>query len=138
MLTRGMTVVDRLNVGGDARNRQSMVGSFCEVRSERQSAGKSTSPPGRLCFSTRSDSISGLQSDPTFKRLAEQAIERCRIIAGFSEASGAITRTFLSHPMRDCHRAVSGWMKQLGMSVAVDAAGNFAASGEGEIVVVDC
>lgn len=56
--------------------------------------------------------------------LAEEAISRCRLLAGFSESATDLTRTFLSPPMRDCHRVISGWMRGLGMRVAVDAIGN--------------
>jgi allantoate deiminase len=56
--------------------------------------------------------------------LAEKVIARCRKLASFSEDPGGTRRTFLSAPMRDCHREVSSWMKTLGMSVSVDAVGN--------------
>ncbi len=56
--------------------------------------------------------------------LAEKVIARCRKLASFSEDPGGTRRTFLSTPMRDCHREVSSWMKTLGMSVSVDAVGN--------------
>jgi allantoate deiminase len=56
--------------------------------------------------------------------LAKQTLERCRAIAAFTEVPGQITRTFLSPPMRDCHRAMSDWMKELGMHIRVDAIGN--------------
>ena len=59
-----------------------------------------------------------------FTNLAEEAIARCRKLASFSEDAGSTRRTFLSAPMRDCHREVSTWMKILGMSVSVDAVGN--------------
>jgi allantoate deiminase len=59
-----------------------------------------------------------------FKQLAEEAIARCRKLAAFSEDPGGTRRTFLSPPMRDCHREVSSWMNALGMSVSVDAVGN--------------
>ena len=65
-----------------------------------------------------------LQRSPEFTRLAEQTLERCHVIAGFSETTGSITRTFLSDPMRGCHRAISRWMEELGMQVTVDAVGN--------------
>src|SRR5258708_27308021 len=55
---------------------------------------------------------------------ARQVITRCQKLARFSEDSGSTRRTFLSAPMRDCHREVSGWMKALGMTVSVDAVGN--------------
>jgi len=67
---------------------------------------------------------SSLQRHSEFTPLAEQTLRRCHVIAGFSETSGSITRTFLSDPMRDCHLAISGWMKELGMLVTVDAVGN--------------
>ncbi len=49
---------------------------------------------------------------------------RCRKLASFSEDAGATRRTFLSAPMRDCHREVTAWMEALGATVRVDAAGN--------------
>ena len=62
----------------------------------------------------------------TTKR-AEEVIARCRKLATFSEDTGGTRRTFLSKPMRDCHREVSGWVGPLGMQVRVDAAGNWRA-----------
>ena len=59
-----------------------------------------------------------------FTKLAEQVIARCRKLGTFSEDTGGTRRTFLSAPMRDCHREVSSWMKALGMTVFVDAVGN--------------
>jgi allantoate deiminase len=56
--------------------------------------------------------------------LAEKVIARCRKLASFSEDPGGTRRTFLSAPMRDCHREVSSWMKALSMKVSVDAVGN--------------
>jgi len=60
----------------------------------------------------------------SFTRLAEDVIARCQNLASFSEDAGGTRRTFLSPPMRDCHREVSSWMKALGMNVSVDAVGN--------------
>jgi len=60
----------------------------------------------------------------SFTRLAEDVIARCQKLASFSEDAGGTRRTFLSPPMRDCHREVSSWMKALGMDVSVDAVGN--------------
>ncbi len=67
---------------------------------------------------------SSLERYPKFTQLAEKTISRCRLIAEFSETSGSITRSFLSDPMRDCHRAISTWMEELGMQISVDAVGN--------------
>ncbi len=65
-----------------------------------------------------------MQTTDGITRLAEKVIARCRKLASFSEDPGGTRRTFLSTPMRDCHREVSSWMKTLGMSVSVDAVGN--------------
>jgi len=59
-----------------------------------------------------------------FTNSAEKAIARCRKLASFSEDAGGTRRTFLSAPMRDCHREVSSWMRALGMNVSLDAVGN--------------
>jgi allantoate deiminase len=56
--------------------------------------------------------------------LAEKAIRYCRHLSTMTEEPGRTTRTFLSPPMHDVHRTLSGWMTELGMSVHVDAAGN--------------
>jgi allantoate deiminase len=58
------------------------------------------------------------------KSRALTAIERCRKLASFSQDRGSTRRTFLSPPMRDCHREIAGWLKPLGVEVKVDAAGN--------------
>src|ERR1700716_421117 len=59
----------------------------------------------------------------TTKR-AEKVIARCQKLARFSEAPGSTLRTFLSPPMRACHREIADWMKPLGVEVEIDAAGN--------------
>ena len=55
---------------------------------------------------------------------AGEVIRWCRRLAKLSEDPNAITRTFLSRPMRDVHTALATWMAKLGMSVRIDAAGN--------------
>lgn len=50
---------------------------------------------------------------------------RCDTLARFSEDTDGIRRTFLSPPMRDCHREISTWLEPLGASITIDAAGNF-------------
>ena len=57
-------------------------------------------------------------------RPAEKVIARCRQLAAFTEQPGRTTRTFLSPPMRDVHRLVGEWMREAGMAVTIDAAGN--------------
>src|SRR5262249_4327855 len=59
-----------------------------------------------------------------FAALAQQAIERCRLLAQFSEEPVFTTRTFLSEPMRDVHAQLSAWMAAAGMTTCVDAVGN--------------
>ena len=52
---------------------------------------------------------------------------RCKKLASFSEDAGGTRRTFLSPPMRDCHREIAEWLRPLGVPVQVDAAGNLRA-----------
>ena len=56
--------------------------------------------------------------------LARKVIRICREIAQCTEEPGRTTRTFLSPPMRDVHRILGDWMRDLDMQVWVDAAGN--------------
>jgi allantoate deiminase len=56
--------------------------------------------------------------------MTKEVIERCRLLAEFSEEPGFTTRTFLSPPMHDVHALLRGWMQEAGMSVSVDHAGN--------------
>jgi allantoate deiminase len=49
---------------------------------------------------------------------------RCCRLATFTETPGSTLRTFLSPPMRDCHREITHWLDALGAEVTVDAAGN--------------
>ena len=55
---------------------------------------------------------------------AEEVIARCRKLARFSEDVGGTRRTFLSPPMRECHREIAAWMKPLGVETRIDTAGN--------------
>lgn len=56
--------------------------------------------------------------------LAAEAIRRCESLAVFSEEADRLTRVFLSAPMRGVHDQVSGWMRDAGMVVRMDAIGN--------------
>jgi allantoate deiminase len=58
---------------------------------------------------------------------AAQVIERCKKLATFSEDAAGIRRTFLSPPMRDCHRELSAWLAAAGAEVRIDAVGNLRA-----------
>jgi len=55
---------------------------------------------------------------------ANKAIQYCRDLALCTEEPGRTTRTFLSPPMHDVHRRLGAWMRQAGMDVSVDSAGN--------------
>jgi allantoate deiminase len=59
---------------------------------------------------------------------AEEVIARCRKLASFSEDQTGTRRTFLSSPMRECHREIARWLEPLDIPVRVDAAGNLRAS----------
>ena len=56
--------------------------------------------------------------------LAREVMARCQTLARFSEDAGSIRRTFLSPPMRDCHREIMTWVEALGVTSTIDAAGN--------------
>lgn len=63
----------------------------------------------------------------SYESAAKTVIERCRKLAGFSEDRGGTRRTFLSPPMRECHREIAAWLKPLGSEAKIDAAGNLRA-----------
>lgn len=65
-----------------------------------------------------------MQRTSTHSKRAEEVIARCRRLASFSEDAVTTRRTFLSPPMRECHRELARWMEPLGVRVRVDAAGN--------------
>src|SRR5271169_6865142 len=56
--------------------------------------------------------------------LAIEVIARCQTLASFSEDPGSIRRTFLSPPMRDCHREITRWLVPVGVTSKLDAVGN--------------
>jgi allantoate deiminase len=55
---------------------------------------------------------------------AAEVVAFCRTLAACSEQPGAITRTFLSPPMREVHALLTRMMEASGMTVHVDAVGN--------------
>jgi allantoate deiminase len=56
--------------------------------------------------------------------IGQEVVEHCRQLAKHTEEPGWITRRFLSEPMHCVHADLGAWMKQAGMNVRVDAAGN--------------
>lgn len=58
------------------------------------------------------------------QELAQQVLQRCDELAACSEATGQLTRTYLSPPMHQVHALLRQWMHAAGMSVHIDAVGN--------------
>ncbi len=54
----------------------------------------------------------------------EQIVERCRELAGVSEEQGRLTRRFATPAMARANAIVGSWMREAGMTVRMDAAGN--------------
>ncbi len=69
---------------------------------------------------------------------ARQVIERCRLLAQYSEEVGHTTRTFLSEPMRPVHQHLRAWMETAGMRVFLDAAGNLRGRYDASNVAARC
>jgi allantoate deiminase len=55
---------------------------------------------------------------------AWRVLERCATLGTISEEPDRLTRRFASPPMRDVNALVGGWMRDAGMTVRQDAAGN--------------
>ena len=55
---------------------------------------------------------------------AQKIVARCREIALCTDVEGETTRTFLAPSMHRVHALIGAWMKEAGMQVKVDAAGN--------------
>jgi allantoate deiminase len=55
---------------------------------------------------------------------AEQIISRCRELAGVSEEPGRLTRRYATPAMARCNALVGGWMREAGLTVRLDPAGN--------------
>jgi len=70
--------------------------------------------------------------------LARTVMERCDVLATFTEEPGAITRPFATDSMRRVNDLVTGWMTTAGMTVTHDNIGNLRARypGTGEGVVL--
>jgi len=55
---------------------------------------------------------------------AEQFVARCRELAGVSEEPGRLTRRYGTPAMARCNALVGAWMRDAGMTVRLDVAGN--------------
>ncbi len=51
-------------------------------------------------------------------------MERCDLLAGFSEEPGAVTRPFATESLRAAQEQIAVWMREAGMTVRTDSAGN--------------
>jgi allantoate deiminase len=61
-------------------------------------------------------------------------MERCDLLASFSEEPDCITRRFATSPMHQVHETIGSWLRNIGMTVEIDAIGNLIgryACGEG-------
>jgi len=75
---------------------------------------------------------------PDWNRAARGIVERCRQLASYTEEPGWTTRTYLSKPMHDVHRALTDWLTPCGCEVHIDAAGNLRAvrAGDGPTLII--
>jgi len=55
---------------------------------------------------------------------ARDVIARCQLLAKCTTEPGFTTRPFLAEPMHEVHALLTSWMKDAGMTVSIDAAGN--------------
>ncbi|HUO10989.1 MAG TPA: allantoate amidohydrolase [Phycisphaerae bacterium] len=69
--------------------------------------------------------------DSVFAATAKRVMERCEVLGGISDEAGRITRTFLSPATKRAQELVMAWMREAGLSVRVDAAGNVIGRREG-------
>ena len=56
--------------------------------------------------------------------LAHTVMERCDVLATFTEEPGTITRPFATESMRRVNELVRGWMDEAGMTVTRDNIGS--------------
>ena len=55
---------------------------------------------------------------------ARIVMERCDLLATFSEELDTITRRFATSPMQQVHEVIGSWCRDIGMTVEIDAIGN--------------
>lgn len=58
------------------------------------------------------------------KNAAKDIMDRCDLLASFSDMDDGIERTYLSPEMSRAYAVVGDWMREAGMTVHIDAAGN--------------
>ena len=65
--------------------------------------------------------------------LGEQIVARCRELAAVSEEHGRLTRRFATPAMARANALVGAWMREAGMTVRIDAAGNLVGRRPGDL-----
>src|SRR5215472_5401664 len=55
---------------------------------------------------------------------ARTVMERCDLLATFSEELDTTTRRFATSPMHQVHEVIGSWLRDIGMTVEIDAIGN--------------
>ncbi len=63
-----------------------------------------------------------------FDQLAAECLSRCEELATHTDTPGQLTRLFLTPAMLGAHQCVSDWMRQAGLTVRTDGAGNLIGS----------
>src|SRR5215472_93091 len=58
-------------------------------------------------------------------------MERCDLLASFSEEPDCLTRRFATPPMHQVHEIIGSWLHNIGMTVEIDAVGNLIGRYEG-------
>jgi allantoate deiminase len=60
----------------------------------------------------------------TYNEAARIVMERCDLLATFTEEPGRVTRRFATPPMHRVHETIKSWLLAAGMSVEIDPIGN--------------
>jgi allantoate deiminase len=60
----------------------------------------------------------------TYEESARTIMERCDLLATFSEEPGRLTRRFASPPMRQVHETMTRWLREAGMTAESDEMSN--------------
>ncbi len=88
----------------------------------------SKSPPRVAAGNSEKASV---PTDAEFQKAAAQVMGRCDALGEITDEPGRITRTFLSPATKAAHELVGGWMREAGLEVRIDAAGNVIGRREG-------
>ena len=78
------------------------------------------------------------QRQPTPSPDAARILERIEALARITEQADGLTRVYLSPQHAEANRLVGGWMREAGLAVHVDAAGNLVGRREGDRPGLPC